>query len=89
MLSTTHPNLFTWNCKNHHLKLAVPDAVDDLSENNFKAFVEKIHNPYSQSNKNSRELLEAAQEAGSHVQQIDRTLNTQHVENGFRAVKAV
>lgn len=40
--------------------------------NNFKAFMEKIHNLYSQSNANSRELLDAAQEVGSQVLKIGK-----------------
>ncbi|KAJ4945561.1 hypothetical protein JOQ06_023242 [Pogonophryne albipinna] len=54
-LTARYPNLFTWHCMNHHLELAVSDAVDEVQAvNHFKVFLEKIHNLYSQSNKNSR-----------------------------------
>jgi len=89
-LTARYPNLFTWHCMNHRLELAVSDAVDEVqSINHFKAFMEKIHNLYSQSNKNSRELLEAALEVGSRVKKIGRVLNTRWVASSFRAVKAV
>ncbi|KAK0133561.1 E3 SUMO-protein ligase KIAA1586 [Merluccius polli] len=61
-----YPNLFTWHCMNHRLELAVSDAVSQP----LKAVMEKFRNLYSQSNKNSRELLEAAQEVGSQVLKI-------------------
>ncbi|KAK0156406.1 E3 SUMO-protein ligase KIAA1586 [Merluccius polli] len=76
-LTTRFPNLFTWHCMNHRLELAVSDAVDEVQAvNHFKVFLEKIHNLYIQSNKNSRELLEAAKELGSQVLKIGRVLNT-------------
>ncbi|KAJ3609224.1 hypothetical protein NHX12_023748 [Muraenolepis orangiensis] len=54
-LTARYPNLFTWHCMNHRLELAVSDAVDEVQAvNHFKVFLEKIHNLYSQSNKNSR-----------------------------------
>lgn len=56
---------------NHQLELAASDTVDEVqSINHFKAFVEKIHNLYSQTNKISLELLEAVQEVGSQVLKI-------------------
>uniref|UniRef100_A0A3Q2PD66 HAT C-terminal dimerisation domain-containing protein n=1 Tax=Fundulus heteroclitus TaxID=8078 RepID=A0A3Q2PD66_FUNHE len=89
-LTAKYLNIFTWHCMNHRLELAVGDAIDEVATvNHFKTFMEKIHNLYSQSSKNSRELLEAAQEVGSHVQQIGRVLNTRWVASSFRAVKAV
>ncbi|KAJ8399548.1 hypothetical protein AAFF_G00409590 [Aldrovandia affinis] len=70
-LKARYPNLFTWHCMNHRLELAVSNAVDEVQAvNHFKVFIEKIHNLYSQSNKNSRELLETAQEMGSRVLKI-------------------
>uniref|UniRef100_A0A3Q1FSS3 DUF4371 domain-containing protein n=1 Tax=Acanthochromis polyacanthus TaxID=80966 RepID=A0A3Q1FSS3_9TELE len=63
-----------------HEALAVSDAVDEVQAViHFKVFMEKIHNLYSQSNKNARELLEAAQKVGSQVQ----------MASSFRSVKAV
>jgi len=89
-LTARYPNLFTWHCMNHRLELAVSDAVDEVQAvNHFKAFMEKIHNLYSQSNKNSRELLEAAQEVGSQVLKIGRVLSTRWVASSFRSVQAV
>uniref|UniRef100_A0A8C4PWW6 Uncharacterized protein n=1 Tax=Eptatretus burgeri TaxID=7764 RepID=A0A8C4PWW6_EPTBU len=89
-LTARYPYLFTWHCMNHRLELAVSDAVDEVqSIIHFKAFMQKIHNLYSQSNKNSRELLEAALEVGSRVKKIGRVLNTLWVASSFRAVKAV
>ncbi|KAF3844474.1 hypothetical protein F7725_007637 [Dissostichus mawsoni] len=88
-LTARYPNLFTWHCMNHRLELAVSDAVDEVQAvNHFKVFLEKIHNLYSQSNKNSRELLEAAQEVGSQVLKIGRVLSTRWVASSFRSVKA-
>jgi len=85
-----YPNLFTWHCMNHRLELAVSDAVDEVQAvNHFKVFMEKVHNLYSQSNKNSRELLEAAEEVGSQVLKIGRVLSTRWVASSFRSVKAV
>ncbi|KAJ3582687.1 hypothetical protein NHX12_000371 [Muraenolepis orangiensis] len=89
-LTARYPNLFTWHCMIHRLELAVSDAVDEVQAvNHFKVFLEKIHNLYSQSNKNSRELLEAAQEVGSQVLKIGRVLSTRWVASSFRSVKAV
>ncbi|XP_034567279.1 E3 SUMO-protein ligase KIAA1586-like [Notolabrus celidotus] len=89
-LTARYPNLFTWHCMNHRLELAVSDAVDEVQAvNHFKVFLEKIHNLYSQSNKNSRELLGAAKELGSQVLKIGRVLNTRWVASSFRSVKAV
>ncbi len=92
-LTARYPNLlhiFTWHCMNHRLELAVSDAVDEVQAvNHLKAFMEKIHNLYSQSNKNSRELLEAAQEVGSQVLKISRVLSMRWVASSFRFVKAV
>uniref|UniRef100_A0A667YKI2 HAT C-terminal dimerisation domain-containing protein n=1 Tax=Myripristis murdjan TaxID=586833 RepID=A0A667YKI2_9TELE len=89
-LTARYPNLFTWHCMNHRLELAVADAVDEVQAvNHFKVFMEKIHNLYSQSNKNARELLEAAQEVGSQVLSIGRVLSTRWVASSFRSVKAV
>ncbi|KAK0133589.1 E3 SUMO-protein ligase KIAA1586 [Merluccius polli] len=89
-LTTRFPNLFTWHCMNHRLELAASDAVDEVQAvNHFKVFLEKIHNLHSQSNKNLRELLEAAKELGSQVLKIGRVLNTRWVASSFRSVKAV
>ena len=52
-LTARYTNLFTWHCMNHRLELAVSDAVDEVQAvNHFKLFMEKIHDLYSQSNKN-------------------------------------
>ena len=73
-LTARYPHLFRWHCINHRLELAVNYAVDEVKAVNlFKAFMDKL---YSQSNKNSRELIEAAQEVGSQVLKIGRVLNT-------------
>lgn len=53
-LIARYPNLFTWHCMNHHLELAVSDAVDEVQAVNHFKVLEKIHNLYSQSNKNAR-----------------------------------
>ncbi|XP_070822086.1 E3 SUMO-protein ligase KIAA1586-like [Chaetodon trifascialis] len=89
-LTARYPSLFTWHCMNHRLELAVSDAVDEVQAvNHFKVFMEKIHNLYSQSNKNARELLEAAEEVGSQVLSIGRVLSTRWVASSFRSVKVV
>ena len=77
-LTARYPHLFTWHCMNHRLDLAVNYAVDEVKAvNHFKAFfMDKLYSLYSQSNKNSRELMEAAQEVGSQVLKIGRVLNT-------------
>lgn len=62
-LTARYPNLFTCHRMKHCLELAVSDAGDEVQAvNHFKVFIEKIHSLYSQSNKNSQELLGAAQE---------------------------
>lgn len=89
-LTARYPNLFSRHCMNRRLELAVSDAVDEVQAvNHFKVFMEKIHNLYSQSNKNAWELLEAAQEVGSQVLSIGRVLSTRWVASSFRSVKAV
>ncbi len=89
-LTARYPNLFTWHCMNHRLELAVSDAVDEVwAVNHFKAFMEKIHNLYSQSNKNPQELQEGEQEVGSQVLNIGRVLSTGWVASSFRSVKVV
>lgn len=55
--------------------------------NHFKAFMEKIHNLNSQSNKKLRELLEAAEEVGSQVLRIV-SFTYGRVASSFCAVKA-
>lgn len=76
-LTARYPNILTRHCMNHPLELAVSDAVDEVqSINHLKAFMEKIHNLYSHSNKNLVLILEAAQEVGSQVLKISRVLNT-------------
>uniref|UniRef100_A0A3B4WK65 DUF4371 domain-containing protein n=1 Tax=Seriola lalandi dorsalis TaxID=1841481 RepID=A0A3B4WK65_SERLL len=83
-LTARYPNLFTWHCMNHRLELAVSDAVDEVQAVNcFKVFMEKIHNLYSQSSKNARELQEAAQEVGSQVLSIGRVLSTRWAASSF------
>lgn len=89
-LTARYPNLFTWHCMNHRLELAVNDVVEEVhAVNHFKIFLDKIYSVYNQSTKNSRELLEAAQEVGSEVLKIGRVLNTRWVASSFRSVKAV
>ncbi len=68
--------LFVWHCMNHRLELAVSDAVDEVnSVNHFKAFMHKLHSLYSMSNKNERELKDAAAEVGSQLLHIGRVLD--------------
>lgn len=73
--------------KHSQTELAVSDSVDKVTAiNHFKIFVEKLHNIYSKSNKNQRELLEAAAEVGSQVLKIGRVLDVRWVASSFRAV---
>lgn len=89
-LKMRFPNLLTWHCMNHRLELAVSDAVDKVTAiNHFRVFVEKLHNIYSKSNKNQRELLESAAEVGSQVLKIGRILDVRWVASSFRTVRAV
>lgn len=75
-LKIIFPKLLTWHCMNHRLELAVSDAVDKVNSlNHFKIFVEKLHNVYSKSNKNQRELLESVTEVGTQVLKIGRILD--------------
>ncbi len=82
--------LFVWHCMNHRLELAVSDAVDEVnSVNHFKAFMHKLHSLYSMSNKNERELKDAAAEVGSQLLHIGRVLDVCWVASSFRTVHAV
>lgn len=75
---------------NHRLELAVSDAIDNVTSiNHFRTFVEKLHNIYSKSNKNQRELFESAAEVGSQVLKIGRILDVRWVASSFRTVRAV
>ncbi len=86
-LKKRFPKLLTWHCMNHRLELAVSDAVDKVTAiNHFKIFVEKLHNIYSRSNKNQRELLQSAAEVGSQVLKIGRVLDVRWVASSFRTV---
>uniref|UniRef100_H3A663 Uncharacterized protein n=1 Tax=Latimeria chalumnae TaxID=7897 RepID=H3A663_LATCH len=79
-LCLKYPQLFMWHCMNHRLELAVADAIDEVTTvNHFKAFMEKLHNIYSQSNKNERELNEASTEA----------LDKSWAASSFRTAQAV
>uniref|UniRef100_H2ZRS2 HAT C-terminal dimerisation domain-containing protein n=1 Tax=Latimeria chalumnae TaxID=7897 RepID=H2ZRS2_LATCH len=89
-LCLKYPQLFTWHCTNHRLELAVADAIDEVTTvNHFKAFMEKLHNTYSQSNKNEWELHEALAEVGSQILCIGRILDVRWVASSFRTVQTV
>ncbi len=89
-LTLRFPMLFVWHCMNHRLELAVSDAVDEVnSVNHFKAFMHKLHSLYSMSNKNERELKDAAAEVGSQLLHIGRVLDVRWVASSFRTVHAV
>lgn len=73
---------------NHRLELAVSDAVDGVnSMNHFRTFIQKLYTLYSTSNKNERELANAAAEVGSQLHRIGRILDV--VASRFRTVRAV
>uniref|UniRef100_H3ANW4 HAT C-terminal dimerisation domain-containing protein n=1 Tax=Latimeria chalumnae TaxID=7897 RepID=H3ANW4_LATCH len=85
-----HPQLFTWHCMNHRFKLAVADAIDEITTvNHFKVFMEELHNIYSHSNKNERELNEASAEVGPQILHIRQILDVCWVASSFRTVRAV
>ncbi len=66
------------------------DAVDEVnSVNHFKTFVQKLYSLYSVSNKNERELANAAAEVGSQLLRIGRILDVRWVASSFRTVRAV
>ncbi|XP_041845659.1 E3 SUMO-protein ligase KIAA1586-like [Melanotaenia boesemani] len=89
-LTWRFPKLFVWHCMNHRLELAVSDAVDEVnSVNHFKAFIQKLYSLYSVSNKNERELVNAAAEVGSQLLRIGRILDVRWVASSFRTVRAV
>uniref|UniRef100_H3AXD6 DUF4371 domain-containing protein n=1 Tax=Latimeria chalumnae TaxID=7897 RepID=H3AXD6_LATCH len=89
-LCSKYPQLFTWHCMNHRLELAVADAIDEVTiVNHFKAFMEKLHNIYRQSNKNEREFNEASAEVGSQILRLGRILDVRWVASSFRTVQAV
>uniref|UniRef100_A0A3B4U872 HAT C-terminal dimerisation domain-containing protein n=1 Tax=Seriola dumerili TaxID=41447 RepID=A0A3B4U872_SERDU len=72
------------------LELAVSDAVDEVnSVNHFKTFIQKLYSRYSTSNKNERELINAAAEVGSQLFHIGRILDVRWVASSFRSVRAV
>jgi len=75
---------------NHRLELAMSDAIDEMnSVNHFKAFMHKLYSLYSMSNKNERELKDAAAEVGSQLLRIGRVLDVRWVASSFRTVHAV
>lgn len=75
---------------NHRLELAVSDAIDKITAiNHFRAFVKKMHNVYSKSNKNQRELFESAAEVGSQVLKVGRILDVRWVASSFRTARAI
>ncbi|KAK0142792.1 E3 SUMO-protein ligase KIAA1586 [Merluccius polli] len=91
-LTSRFPKLFVWHCMNHRLELAVSDAVDEVnSVNHFKTFIQKLYSLYSMSNKNERELINAAAaaEVGSQLLRIGRILDVRWVASSFRTVRAV
>ena len=89
-LTSRFPKLFVWHCMNHRLELAVSDAVDEVnSVNHFKTFIQKLYSVYSMSNKNERELKNAAAEVGSQLLRIGRILDVRWVASSFRTVRAV
>ncbi|XP_056127435.1 E3 SUMO-protein ligase KIAA1586-like [Rhinichthys klamathensis goyatoka] len=89
-LTLKFPKLFSWHCMNHRLELAVSDAIDEVnSVNHFKAFMHKLYSLYSMSNKNERELKDAAAEVGSQLLRIGRVLDVRWAASSFRTVHAV
>ena len=49
-------NVILWHCFNHHLELAVGDAIGEISGiNHFKTLFDKLYHIYHSSAKNKRE----------------------------------
>lgn len=89
-LTSRFPRLFVLHCMNHRLELAVSNAVDEVTGvNHFKIFMQKLYSLYSMSNKNERELKDAAAEVGSQLLRIGRVLDVRWVASSFRTVRAV
>jgi hypothetical protein len=84
------PNLFIWHCMNHRLELAVGDAVGAVTNiNHFKIFMDAVHNVYSMSPKNKRELSEICGELEIQFVKVGRVLGIRWAASSLRSVAAV
>ncbi|XP_076613003.1 E3 SUMO-protein ligase KIAA1586-like [Chaetodon auriga] len=72
-LTLRFPELFVWHCMTHRLELAVSDAVYEV--NSVNHFLQKLYSLYRMSNKNKRELKDAAAEESSQLLHIGRVLD--------------
>jgi len=89
-LKSIFPNLISWHCLNHRLKLCVNDAVKTCSAvNHFKSFMTTLYALYSASPKNRRALEKVVAELGVQLHKIGRVLDVRWSASSFRAVKAV
>ena len=84
------PNVIIWHCMNHHLELAVGDAIREVSgTNHFKAFFDKLYCLYHTSSKNRRELEEVCNDLACIFHTVGCILDTRWVASSFRTVKVV
>jgi len=83
-------NHYSWHCFNHHLELALSDAVKCCTQvNHFKCFMDTLYALYSQSPKCQRELAECAKELDVQLSRIKRVLDVRWVASSCRTVTAV
>ena len=90
LLRKEFPRLISWHCAAHRLELAVADGLKAVtSTNHFKIFLEKLHNVFSMSPKNQRELQDLSSDLESQMLKIGGIFTIRWVASSLRTVKAI
>jgi len=89
-LKEKYPLIFSWQCMNHRLELAVNDCVKEVfGTNHFKHFIDSLYVLYNRSPKNQNELRASCIELDILFLKVGRVLNVRWVANSFRAVEII
>ena len=84
------PNIIIWHCLNHHLQLALDDAITNVNQvNHFKKNLDKIYSIYHQSNKNQAEISAIAEDLEIEILKMGCVLGLRWAACSLRAANAV
>lgn len=90
IVKVIYPEIISWHCSAHRLELAVNDSLKAvISTNHFSIFLSKLHNVFSMSTKNQRELHDVAFSLNEEIMKIGAIFNIRWVASSLRTVKAV
>lgn len=89
-LKTLYPDVVTWHCMCHRIKLAVSYAVKEINAvNHVKIFMDKLYSIYSTSPKAQRDLEKCAAELNTELRKTGRVLSTRWAASSYHTLKAV